>query len=102
MVRRGRIDISFSAFSSGEWHSALVFIALYRSLSADEELIVTWINPNGEPIPMEIGYVPDWDNAIIITGSISAFNLNSNAGEAVPIVSQGDELEVGSRSCFKH
>lgn len=74
-----------SAAQSVDPDSEMLIESSIWSLTTDDELILTWINPNGEAIPVEIGYVSDWDNAIIITGSISALNLNGNAGEAVPI-----------------
>ncbi|KIO27537.1 hypothetical protein M407DRAFT_243310 [Tulasnella calospora MUT 4182] len=67
------------------------------SLGADEELTLTWINPDGEAVPMEIGYFPYWGDGIVITGSISAlstYTVNNGAGEVVQI-----RLYTGGRGC---
>ncbi|KIO22602.1 hypothetical protein M407DRAFT_245099 [Tulasnella calospora MUT 4182] len=67
------------------------------SLGADEELTLTWINPNGEAVPMEIGYFPYLDDSIVIAGSLSALSayfVNMGAGEAVQV-----RLYTGGRGC---
>ncbi|KIO22612.1 hypothetical protein M407DRAFT_27869 [Tulasnella calospora MUT 4182] len=42
------------------------------SLDENKELIPTWINPDGNSTPAEIGWGPDFDNGILITGNLTA------------------------------
>ncbi|KAG8926725.1 hypothetical protein FRC01_008441 [Tulasnella sp. 417] len=44
------------------------------SLGENNELIPTWINPNGDAVRMEIVYVPDRGNPLLITRSASALS----------------------------
>ncbi|KAG9025055.1 hypothetical protein FS837_005100 [Tulasnella sp. UAMH 9824] len=52
------------------------------SLGADDELLLTWINPNGAAVPMEIAYRLDMSNSITVAGSLSAFRSSSGYTES--------------------
>lgn len=79
-----------------------MFIAVYRSLGADkgnrrfvlDEIIPTWINPDGDVVQLEIGYVPGWANSIIASGNLSQLGANSDGEfEVTRIVSERDGLD---------
>lgn len=68
---------------------------LHRSLTEYNELIPTWINPDGNPVLADIGYGPDADNGIFITGNLTAFREDPefwNNQSVVQIVSQNEEI----------
>ncbi|KAG9044362.1 hypothetical protein FS837_008271 [Tulasnella sp. UAMH 9824] len=46
---------------------------LNRTLTEYNELIPTWINPDGTSIYADMGYGPDADNGIFMTGNITEF-----------------------------
>lgn len=52
------------------------------SLGADDELLLTWINPNGAAVPMEIAYRLDLFNAITVAGSLSTFRSSTSYTES--------------------
>ncbi|KAG9044363.1 hypothetical protein FS837_008272 [Tulasnella sp. UAMH 9824] len=59
--------------SNGEGASYFVESNVW-SLGANNELISTWVNPDGNPAHTEIGYVPGAYNGIVISGNLSEFS----------------------------
>lgn len=87
MVCGGRIGIIVSASASG----GSVSSSLNRSLGPDNELLLTWTNPNGDVIPMEITYIAFYDNHISTTAnlSVSRSTFGDSEEDLPKIVSQG-------------
>ncbi|KAG8902830.1 hypothetical protein FRC01_009460 [Tulasnella sp. 417] len=81
----GSVPVTSTQHSDGEGNSYFIESNIW-SLGADNELIPTWVNPDGNPAHTEIGYVPGAMNSIVITGSLSAFHDNySDAKDVVQI-----------------
>ncbi|KAG8895987.1 hypothetical protein FRC00_006656 [Tulasnella sp. 408] len=81
----GSVPVSSTQHSDNEGASYFVESNVW-SLGANNELIPTWVNPDGNPGPTVIGYVPGASNGIVITGNISEFsNAFYEAGNTVPI-----------------
>lgn len=69
----GSAPVSSTQHSDGEGASYFVESNVW-SLGANNELIATWVNPDGNPAPTNIGYVPGAYNGIVISGNLSAFS----------------------------
>lgn len=52
--------------------SRSVICILYRSLGANNELLLTWINSNGAKVPLEIAYGTNLQNIIYVSGNLLA------------------------------
>lgn len=61
-----QLSKSQSAISSSWYMESKVW-----SLGPDNELLLTWTNPNGDVIPMEITYIAFYDNHISTTANLS-------------------------------
>lgn len=81
----GSVPVSSTQHSDGEGYNYLIESNIW-SLGANNELIPSWVNQDGNPAHTEIGYVPGAANGIVITGSLSAFrNAYYDAVDTVQI-----------------
>lgn len=99
MVRRGCIGIICFGLCL-RWMALKLSnpFSLYRSLGANSELLLTWINPNEDPVPLQIGVDSGMSpKPIVLTPNIS--ELRKSWGfttDRLPqIVSQGLSIQFG-------
>lgn len=74
-----------------------------RSLGPNNELLLTWTNPNGEVIPLNMGYVTKYSNQLAAAVDLAATRAWFNYDQAtIPaIVSQEKTHPTRILGCFE-
>lgn len=92
MVRGGCIGVPVLASASGRCRrGSVLFPIFYRSLGADKELLLTWINSNGAAIPLKTYYDTRYSNQLAAAADLAKTRsfFNYDESSAPSIVSQG-------------